>query len=417
VYLSVPLWLHLVLINHKRHEVTRRKLINLAMSPLKPADQLRYFHKRQKEIVESIRQLVELESPSDIKQSVDRVGTVLASRFGELGGKIKVHLAEKFGNHLQVDFRAPGEKRKPVLMLGHMDTVYPIGTISKMPCRISKGRIFGPGVLDMKAGIALALHAIEAMLAWNDGKLPRSLSLLLVSDEEVGSASSRPITEKLARQAVAVLVLEPAYGSHGAVKTARKGVGEYTIQVTGVAAHSGLDFEKGQSAVIELAHQILEVAKLVDAKAGVTLNVGRISGGRRTNVVPASATASVDVRVSSAKDIPAIDAKLRRLKPLNPRCSISISGKMNRPPLERTAAVAGLYEKAREIAGNLGFTLSEAAVGGGSDGNFTAALGIPTLDGLGAVGEGAHAAHESIIISELPRRAALLAGLIDRVQS
>jgi glutamate carboxypeptidase len=385
------------------------------MSSLKPAEQLRYFHKRQKEIIESIRQLVELESPSDIKQSVDRVGTVLASRFGELGGKIKVHLAEKFGNHLQVDFRAPGDKRKPVLLLGHMDTVYPIGTISKMPCRVSKVRVYGPGVLDMKAGIAIAFHAIEAMLAWNDGKLPRSLSLLLVSDEEVGSASSRSITEKLARQAAAVLVLEPAYGAHGAVKTARKGVGEYTIQVTGVAAHSGLDFEKGQSAVIELAHQILEVAKLVDTKAGVTLNVGKISGGTRTNVVPATASASVDVRVSSAKEITAIDKKLKRLQAVNPRCSVSIAGKMNRPPLERTAAVAGLYDKAREIARNLGFDLAEASVGGGSDGNFTAALGIPTLDGLGAVGDGAHAAHESVVISELPRRAALLAELIDHV--
>lgn len=385
------------------------------MSSLKPAEQLRYFHKRQKEIIESIRQLVELESPSDIKQSVDRVGTVLASRFGELGGKIKVHFAEKFGNHLQVDFRAPGDKRKPVLLLGHMDTVYPIGTISKMPCRVSKGRVFGPGVLDMKAGIALGFHAIEAMLAWNDGKLPRSLSLLLVSDEEVGSASSRSITEKLARQVAAVLVLEPAYGAHGAVKTARKGVGEYTIQVTGVAAHSGLDFEKGQSAVIELAHQILEVAKLVDTKAGVTLNVGKISGGTRTNVVPATASASVDVRVSSAKEITAIDKKLKRLQAVNPRCSVSIAGKMNRPPLERTAAVAGLYDKAREIARNLGFDLAEASVGGGSDGNFTAALGIPTLDGLGAVGDGAHAAHESVVISELPRRAALLAELIDHV--
>jgi glutamate carboxypeptidase len=208
-------------------------------------------------------------------------------------------------------------------------------------------------------------------------------------------------------------VLEPAYGPHGAVKTARKGVGEYTIQVTGVAAHSGLDFEKGQSAVIELAHQILEITKLADARSGITLNVGKISGGTRTNVVPATATASVDVRVSSAKDISVIDTKLKRLRPVNPRCSISIIGKINRPPLERTEAVAGLYEKAREIAGALGWDLAEASVGGGSDGNFTAALGIPTLDGLGAVGDGAHAEHESVIISELPRRAALLAGLVD----
>ena len=383
------------------------------MSTPNPAEQLRYFRKRQTEIVGTIRQLVEIESPSDVKQSVDRVGTVLASSFSQLGGRIRLHPADKFGNHLQIDFRSRN-KTKPVLLLGHMDTVYPIGTISKMPCRVSKGRVWGPGVLDMKSGIALAQHVIEAMLEWHDGKLPRPVTVLLVSDEEVGSASSRAITEKLARQAVAVLVLEPAYGLHGAVKTARKGVGEYTLQVTGVAAHSGLDFEKGQSAVTELAHQILEISKLVDSQRGVTINVGKISGGTRTNVVPAAASATIDVRVASAKDIAEVDRKLNALKPFNRHCSISISGRVNRPPLERTEAVADLYVKTREIARELGFDLAEAAVGGGSDGNFTAALGIPTLDGLGAVGEGAHAEHESVVISELPHRAALLAGMIKK---
>jgi glutamate carboxypeptidase len=380
-----------------------------------PADQLRYFQKRQKEIVETIRQLVELESPSDVKQSVDRVGTVLASRFGELGGRVRFHTDDKFGKHLQIDFRTRGNKSKPELLLGHMDTVYPIGTISKMPCHVSKGRVWGPGVLDMKSGIALAFHVIEAMLAWNNNKLPRPLTLFFVSDEEVGSESSRAITEKLAREAAAVLVLEPAYGLHGAVKTARKGVGEYTLQVTGVAAHSGLDFEKGQSAVIELAHQILEISKLVDPARGVTLNVGKISGGTRANVVPATATASIDVRVASAKDGAEIERQLTALTPFNPKCSVSISGRINRPPLERTDSVADLYSKARIIAKELGWDLAEAAVGGGSDGNFTAALGVPTLDGLGAVGEGAHAEHESVVIEELPRRAALLAGLIEGV--
>src|SRR5439155_23768956 len=251
----------------------------------------------------------------------------------ELGGKIKFHPAEKFGKHLQIDFRPRGNKIKPVLLLGHMDTVYPIGTISKMPCRVSKGRVWGPGVLDMKAGIALALHVIEAMLEWNNGKLTRPVTLLLVSDEEVGSASSRTVTEKIARDAAAVLVLEPAYGLHGAVKTARKGVGEYTFQVTGVAAHSGLDFEKGQNAVIELAHQILEISKLVDAERGVTLNIGKISGGTRVNVVPATATATVDVRVASSADVAEIDRKLVALKPFNPSCSILVTGRINRPPL------------------------------------------------------------------------------------
>ena len=382
------------------------------MSTPKPADQLRYFRKRQTEIVETIRQLVEIESPSDVKQSVDRVGTVLASSFSQFGGRIRLHSADKFGKHLQIDFRSRS-KIKPVLLLGHMDTVHSIGTLSKMPCCVSKGRVWGPGALDMKAGVALAQHVIEAMLAWHDGKLPRPVTVLLVSDEEVGSTSSRVITEKLARDAAAVLVLEPAYGLHGAVKTARKGVGEYTLQITGVAAHSGLDFEKGQSAVIELAHQVLAISKLVDVEGGVTLNVGKISGGTRTNVVPASATVTIDVRVASAKDVAEVDRKLRALKPFNLHCSISVTGRINRPPLERTEAVAGLYVKARNIAQQLGWDLEEAAVGGGSDGNFTAALGIPTLDGLGAVGEGAHAERESVVISELPRRAALLAGLIE----
>jgi len=385
------------------------------MSTPQPAEQLRYFRKRQSEIVETIRQLVEIESPSDVKQTVDRLGTVLASRFSELGGRVRFHPCEKFGKHLQIDFRPRNFHGKPVLLLGHMDTVYPIGTLSKMPSRVAKGRVWGPGVLDMKAGIALALHVIEAMLEWNNGKLTRPVTLLLVSDEEVGSASSRTVTEKIARDAAAVLVLEPAYGLHGAVKTARKGVGEYTFQVTGVAAHSGLDFEKGQNAVIELAHQILEISKLVDAERGVTLNIGKISGGTRVNVVPATATATVDVRVASSADVAEIDRKLVALKPFNPSCSILVTGRINRPPLERTEAVAGLYFKARDVAQQLGWDLAEAAVGGGSDGNFTAALGIPTLDGLGGVGEGAHAEHESVVISELPRRAALLAGLIERV--
>ena len=375
------------------------------------SQQLRYFQKQQPKIVKTIRQFVEIESPSDVKQSVDRLGTVLASRFAELGGRIRVHPAEKFGNHLQVDFKGRGPRdQKPVLLLGHMDTVYPIGTISKMPCRVVKDRLHGPGVLDMKSGIALALHAMEAMLKWNAGKLPRPVTVLLVSDEEIGSGSSRAITETLARKSAAVLVLEPAQGL--AVKTSRKGICEYTLKVTGKAAHSGLDFEKGQSAIVELAKQIWQISQLVDLRRGITVNVGKVSGGTRANVVPAEATGVIDVRVLRMGDGVEIDSKLRALKLFNRNCQIEVSGGMNRPPMERTAGVAALYEKASVLADELGWKLEEAAVGGGSDGNFTAALGIPTLDGLGGVGDGAHAEHESVIISELPRRAALLSGLI-----
>lgn len=381
-----------------------------------PSEQLRYFSKRQNQIIDTIQQLVEIESPSDVKAAVDRLGTVLASRFGELGGSVKVHRAEKSGNHLQIRFKSPrAGGGKPVLLLGHTDTVYPIGTISKMPFRVSKGRTWGPGVLDMKGGIALILHVIEALVDWSDGKLPRPVTIFLVSDEEVGSQSSRAVTEELAREFAGVLVLEPAHGLNGAVKTSRKGVGDYELRVTGKAAHSGLDFEKGQSAVIELAHQILNISELVDATRGITLNVGKINGGTRVNVVPAEANASIEVRVTKMRDASEVEKRLRAMRAVNPNCKLKLTGGINRPPMERTPAVAALYEKASSVAKELGWKLDEAAVGGGSDGNFTAALGIPTLDGLGVVGEGAHAEHESILISELPRRAALLAGLIARV--
>jgi glutamate carboxypeptidase len=378
----------------------------------KASEQLAYFRKQQSNILDTIQQIVEIESPSDVKAAVDRLNTVLASRFGELGGKVKVHRQEKFGNHLEINFAGANRTAKPVLLLGHTDTVYTIGTISRMKYRIAKGRVFGPGVLDMKAGIALALHVIEALLAWHKGRLPRPVTVLLVSDEEIGSHSSRPLTEALARKSEAVLVLEPASGLNGAVKTSRKGVGGYTVQVAGKAAHSGLDFEKGQSAVLELARQILEISTFTDAAKGITLNIGKISGGTRVNVVPAEATASLDVRVATQKDAEKIHRRLMSLKPFNPHCKITVSGELSRPPMQRSAGVAVLYGKARSFASDLGWSLEEASVGGGSDGNFTAALGIPTLDGLGASGEGAHAEHESVVISELPKRAALLSGLL-----
>jgi glutamate carboxypeptidase len=374
---------------------------------------LRYFEERRDAIVETARQLVGIESPSDNKQAVDRVSVAVAEKFAALGGRAQFHRAQEFGNHLQIDFE--GEAlQKPVLLLGHYDTVYPLGTLATMPCRVSSGRLWGPGVLDMKSGIALMLHAIAGLLA-EKGELPRPVTVLLVSDEEVGSGSSRAITESLARQAAGVLVLEPAYGQKGAVKTARKGVGEYELRVTGVAAHSGLDFEKGQSAILELARQVIAISRLVDLKRGLTLNVGLVQGGTRVNVVPAEAAATLDVRIARMKDATAIDKQLRALRPFNKRCKLEVTGGINRPPMERNAGVAALYAKAADVARELGWKLAEAAVGGGSDGNFTAGLGIPTLDGLGGVGDGAHATHESIIISELPRRATLLAGLIESV--
>jgi len=378
------------------------------------AKRLRYFQEREEQIVQTIHQLVETESPSDNKQAVDRLGTLLAGRFEGFGGHAKFHRVQNFGDHLQVDF-AGARGGKPVMLLGHLDTVYPMGTLATMPCRVADGRLWGPGSFDMKSGIALMLHAIEGLRAWHQDTLPRPVTILLVSDEEVGSETSRLITENLAKKSAAVLVLEPSHGLKGALKTARKGIGEYLLKITGKAAHSGLDFEKGQSAIVELARQIIAISKLVDLKRGVTLNVGTVQGGTRVNVIPAEASAVLDVRVARKQDAAGIDRKLRSLKPFNRKCKLEITGGMNRPPMERTPAVAALYEKAAEIAKQLGWKLEEAAVGGGSDGNFTAALGIPTLDGLGGVGEGAHATHESILISALPKRAALLAGLIEAV--
>lgn len=377
-------------------------------------ERLKYFEERRDALVETVRQLVEVESPSDNKQAADRLGALLAGRFEGLGGHSKFHRSEQFGNHLQVDF---GGKRgsKPVLLLGHYDTVYPVGTLSSMPCKLGDGRLWGPGTLDMKSGIATMLHVIEAFRAWYEDTLPRPVTVLLVSDEEVGSDTSRAITESLAKRSEAVLVLEPSYGLQGAVKTARKGVGEYTLKVTGKAAHSGLDFEKGESAILEMARQLPAIAKLTNLKRGITLNVGLVQGGTRVNVIPAEATATLDVRVLRIKDAGEIDRQLRRLKPFNRKCKLTIRGGLNRPPMERNAGVAELYAKAAGIAKELGWKLTEAAVGGGSDGNFTAGLGIPTLDGLGGVGEGAHATNESILISELPRRAALIAGLIETI--
>jgi len=374
-------------------------------------DRLRYFESRREALLQTIREFVEIESPSDNKPAADRMGAFLAEKFALIGGRPQLHRTANFGDNLQIDF--PGAANtKPVLLLGHFDTVYSLGTLPAMPCRVDDGRLRGPGVLDMKAGIALMLFAIEALQAWH-GQLQRPVTVFLVSDEEVGSSSSRKITEELARKSSAVLVLEPAAGLRGAVKTARKGVGDYTLTVKGVAAHAGLDPGKGHSAILELARQIAVTSKWNDLKSGVSVNPGVIRGGTRTNVIAAEAVAEVDVRIKSAKQAAGLDRKFRALKPFDKHCKLHIEGGINRLPMERNAGVVALYKKAQAIAKQMEWKLEEAAVGGGSDGNFTAGIGIPTLDGLGAVGEGAHAIHEYIVISELPRRALLLSGLIE----
>jgi glutamate carboxypeptidase len=346
------------------------------------ADRLRYFSQHQHQIVDTIRDLVQIESPSDNKPAVDRIAAFLAPRFEALGGRTRLHRSTDFGDNLQIDFATPSRSgtsnRKPVLLLGHYDTVYPLGTLASMPCKIEDGRLRGPGVLDMKSGIALMLHAIAALQAWH-GQLPRPVTVFLVSDEEVGSHSSRKITEALAKDSAGVLVLPG----------------------------------KGHSAILELARQIAVLSRLNNLQQGVSVNPGIVQGGTRTNVVAAEASVGIDVRIKSAKQASGLDRKLRSLKPFDKHCKLEMTGGINRLPMERTAGVAALYKKAQEIARQIDWKLEEAAVGGGSDGNFTAGMGIPTLDGLGGVGDGAHAVHEFIVISELPRRALLLAGLIE----
>ncbi len=363
----------------------------------------------QPQMIATLRDIVLCESPTHDKAACDQLCARLASEFARLGGEVKVHRQPTAGDHLQVNF--PGrEPRRPVMLLGHFDTVHEVGTLQTMPWTDRDGRLYGPGVFDMKGGIVQLMFAIAALREIGR-ELPRPVKVWLVSDEEAGSASSRGLTETLAKQCAAVLVCEPS-GPGGALKTARKGVGGFTLKVTGVAAHSGLDFEKGHSAIVELAHQIQAVSGLTDVQRGITMNVGVIRGGTRTNVVAAEAIAEIDLRIAHREDGAEMERRVRQLRPVNPKCKLEIEGGVNRPPLERTDQVAALFELARKIAQELGFELRETAVGGGSDGNFTAGIGVPTLDGLGAVGDGAHAAHEHVIAAELPRRAALLAGLI-----
>jgi glutamate carboxypeptidase len=300
---------------------------------------------------------------------------------------------------------------KPVLLLGHLDTVWPLGTLRTMPWREKDGRFYGPGVLDMKAGVAMALTAIQAL---GELGIRRPVTLLLNSDEEVGSPVSRPITERLALASSAVLVLEPAQGL--ACKTVRKGVGDYRLEVTGVAAHSGVDFARGHSAILELARLLQKVEGFTDLRLGRTVNPGVIGGGTRSNVIAAQAWAEVDVRIAKASDAVRVDKLFRGLRCTDPACTLTVTGGINRPPMERKPGTVALYRQARRVAAEIGFELDEAATGGGSDGNFTAALGVPTLDGLGAVGEGAHAAHESVIIEHLVPRTALLAALIASIR-
>ena len=372
----------------------------------------RYATDKQEEIIKLLKEFVECESPSDSPQAVNRFVDLLAERSRHIA-QAKLIRNQSRGHHLRLEFKLPGRKKAgQILGLGHSDTVWPLGTLSHMPFRRTAGRLWGPGVFDMKAGLAFFLFATQAL---RDLDIPvaRRVALLVVSDEEVGSETSRHVTEAAALRSNAVLVLEPGTGLTGKLKTARKGVGDYRISVEGKAAHAGVDFESGASAILELARQIDRVAAFTNLRRGVTVNPGVVSGGTRTNVIAAEAHVDVDIRVLKQKDAAPLDRKFHALKSFDKRCKLSITGGLNRPPMERTPEIAALFRRARQLAKTLGVDLEESSTGGGSDGNFTAGLGIPTLDGLGGVGEGAHALNESILENRIADRTALLACLLE----
>jgi glutamate carboxypeptidase len=378
---------------------------------------LAWTRSKQDELISFLRELVECESPSDDRAAVDRLVDLIAARVAGLAGAKTFPGGGKFGRNLRCDFQLPGPKRKTgarVLGVGHSDTVWPVGTLRSMPFRAAEGRLWGPGVFDMKAGLAFFIYAMRALREL-DRPVRGPVSLWIVSDEEVGSEVSRPLTEKGARAASAVLVAEPGTGLAGKLKTARKGVGGYTVTVRGRASHAGVDFAAGASAIVEVARQIERIAGFTDLNKGLTVNPGVVRGGTRTNVVAAEAAVEVDIRIARQRDHAALDRKFRALKAVDARCQVEVEGGLNRPPMERTPGVARLFRLARQLGRELGVAVEESSTGGGSDGNFTAGMGIPTLDGLGGVGEGAHAANESILIDRIADRTALLALLVERL--
>ena len=359
--------------------------------------------------------MVECETPSHDEAAIEAFADLLTSRLADITEVERIP-AKGCGPLIQCRFRLPGcdPEARPILALGHSDTVYPRGVLSRMPFHERDGKIYGPGTFDMKAGIAFFVYAVRALLDLGR-PVRRPLMLQLNPDEEVGSDCSRALTEQEALKSEAVLVLEPGQDTDGKFKTARKGVGDYTITVRGRASHAGVDFTAGASAILELARQIDRVAGFTQLERGLTVNPGVISGGSRSNVVADFAQAEIDIRVARLADAGELDERFRSLTPFDGRCTLEVTGGLNRPPMERTEAIGALFEKARMLARGLGVDLKEASTGGGSDGNFTAAVGATTLDGIGAVGAGAHSPDEHILVNRIADRTALIAKLIETI--
>lgn len=379
---------------------------------MEPKELISYFEVNLSEMLEVLQELVEMETPTSSKTLNDSFAHHLADRFQAAGAHSELISKSNCGDVVRIDFHTTDSSKfeKPILILGHYDTVWSEGTLKRMPFQVNGGKAFGPGVFDMKAGLVMAEFTLRAIkkLALSP---PRPITLLFTSDEETGSLHSRSIIEKLAQHAEYVLVLEPPLGN-GRIKTARKGIGHFTLEIEGKSAHAGVEPHKGASAIQELAHQINRLYALNDPENGVTINVGIIRGGSRSNVVAAQASAQIDVRVWDSETAQQIEKTIFRTNPKTPGTKIMIKGGFNRPPMPRTPKTAALFKRAQSIGAELGLHLKEGATGGGSDANFTAALGIPTLDGLGAIGSGAHAEHEHIHLDSWHLRTALLTALI-----
>jgi len=374
------------------------------------------FEARTPAMLALLKQLVETESPSHDKKAVDRVGMLVAEECRRLGAEVKFHLQTKTGNHVEAHWDATipqplsdKERKDCILLLSHMDTVFPIGTLEKMPFHMKDGKVFGPGVSDMKSGIVVALTAIAATL--ESGSLVHPITALFTSDEEIGSGTSRFLIENLAAESCLVLVLEPGM-LDGAVKTWRKGVGEFTVRVQGRAAHAGGDHEKGRNAIEEIAHQVLAIQKLTDYDKGTTLNVGLIQGGTASNVVPDEASLEVDLRVMQPGEAERIAEIMQALKPVLDGTSLEVTGGLNRPPMPSNDTIKATFEKAKDIAAKIKIELKASGTGGASDANFVAPLGIPVLDGLGPAGGEYHSEREYIFKDSLPERTKLLAAIL-----
>jgi glutamate carboxypeptidase len=372
-------------------------------------DILRYFEERRGDIMAAIRTIVDIESPSNnvkqSRQSVDRI----AEMFRELPVELKIEriTAEDHGDHLIV--RAFPADTKSVLLLGHTDTVHPVGTIDKNPTRIDGDRFYGCGIFDMKANIVLMIEALR-FIALNEMQPSRPITILLSCDEEVGSRTGKALVEREAAAAQKCFVFEPSL--EGKVKTGRKGTGMFRLTAHGIPAHAGLEPEKGASAVLEIARQIERLHKLNNVDAGTTVNVTIVKGGTASNVIPEYADCDIDVRFTSSAEADHIDKAIRSLAPIDHRVSLTVEGEINRPPMERSESVVQLYDCARNAAASFDYELGEAQVGGGSDGNFVAALGVPVLDGLGIAGAGAHTLNEHILVSDIAKRATLVTLLL-----